>query len=137
MKHTKLKQRPKLIKLTTLIEKADKITSQYIRQKHADANGNIKCISCDTVIHWKESHCAHYIGRASKATRWMEENLRPACPSCNVYRKEFHMRAYTLAMIDFYGRDFVDELMALGRKVLTASEVRSLAETAIQEFKGE
>lgn len=130
-KKTKTKQQ----KLTTLIDKADKITSQYIRYKHADINGNVKCISCDTVIHWKDSHCAHYIGRASKATRWMEENLRPACPSCNVYRKEFHMREYTLKMIDFYGREFVDDLRALSKKVLTASEVRRLAETAIEEFK--
>jgi len=135
MVKTKLKPRLKLVKLTALIDKADKITSQYIRQKHADANGNVKCISCDTVIHWKGSHCAHYIGRASKATRWMEENLRPACPSCNVYRKEFHMREYTLKMIDFYGRDFVDELRGLARMVLTAPEVRALAENAIQDFK--
>lgn len=130
----KIAKRPKQPKLTTLIEKADRITSNYIRQKHADSNGNIKCISCDTVLPWKESHCAHYIGRASKATRWMEENLRPACPSCNVYRKEFHMREYTLKMIDFYGRDFVDELRGLARKVLPASQVRLLAETAIHEF---
>jgi hypothetical protein len=64
----------------------------------------------------------------------MEENLRPACPSCNVYRKEFHMREYTLKMIDFYGRDFVDELRGLARKVMPASQVRALAETAIQEY---
>lgn len=131
---SKLTKRPKQPKLTNLIEKADRITSNYIRQKHADINGNIKCISCDTVLPWKESHCAHYIGRASKATRWMEENLRPACPSCNVYRKEFHMREYTLKMIDFYGRDFVDELRGLARKVMPASQVRALAETAIKDF---
>ena len=134
IKKSKLKPKPKLPKLSTLIAKADKITSQYIRQKHADANGNVKCISCDKVIHWKESQCAHYIGRASKATRWMEENLRPACASCNVFHKEFHMREYTLKMIDFYGRDFVDELRLLARKVLPASQVRNLAETAIKEF---
>jgi hypothetical protein len=131
---SKLRPKPKLQKISTLIDKADKITSQYIRYKHADHAENVKCISCDAVIHWKESHCAHYIGRASKATRWMEENLRPACPSCNVYRKEFHMREYTLKMIDFYGRDFVDELRALARKVLSASEVRALAEQAITEY---
>ena len=134
IKKSKLKPKPKLPKLSTLIAKADKITSQYIRRKYSDSNGNVKCISCDTVLHWKAAHCAHYIGRASKATRWMEENLRPACPSCNVYRKEFHMREYTIKMIDFYGRNFVDELRALARKVLTASQIRLLAEQAIQEF---
>jgi len=64
----------------------------------------------------------------------MEENLHPACPSCNVFRKEFHMREYTLFMEDFYGRKFVDELRELERKVLSASQVRQLAEQAIEEF---
>lgn len=125
-------KKPKKIKLPALIAKADKLVSQYIRQKYASKDGMVVCISCDTVLHWKDAHCAHYIGRASKATRWMEENLRPSCPSCNVYRKEFHMREYTLKMIDFYGRDFVDELRLLAKKVLSASEVRQLAENAIE-----
>lgn len=131
--------RPKLCKvkqtkLPTLIDKADKITSLYIRQKHADHSGNVVCISCQRVLHWKDSHCAHYIERAAKATRWLEENLKPACPSCNVYRKEFHKREYTLAMIDLHGRAFVDELKAMSRQVLSASQVRMLAEQAIDEF---
>jgi hypothetical protein len=124
-------KKPKKVKLTALIPKADKLISQHIRKKYADKDGMVICISCDTILHWKDSHCAHYIGRSSKATRWMEENLRPACPSCNVYRKEFHMREYTLKMIDFYGRDFVDELRLLAKKILSASEVRQLAEDAI------
>ena len=37
-------------------------------------------------------------------------------------------------MIDFYGRDFVDELRGLARNVIPASQVRNLAETAIKEF---
>lgn len=32
-----------------------------------------------------------------------KENLHPVCPSCNVFRKEFHMREYTLYMEDFTG----------------------------------
>ena len=125
-------KKPKKVKLTTLIYKADKLISQYIRQKYADNDGKVACVSCETILHWKDAHCAHYIGRASKATRWMEENLRPSCPSCNVYRKEFHMREYTLKMIDFYGRDFVNELRLLARQVLSGSEVRKLAENAIE-----
>jgi hypothetical protein len=124
-------KKPKKVKLTALIPKADKLISQHIRKKYADKDGMVICISCDTILHWKDSHCAHYIGRSSKATRWMEENLRPACPSCNVYRKEFHMREYTLKMIDFYGRDFVDELRLMAKQILSASEIRLLAENAI------
>jgi len=121
-------------KLPTLIAKADKLASQYIRQKYADSAGMVKCISCDTELHWKEAHNAHYIERAKKFTRWLEENLHPACPSCNVYRKEFHMREYTLKMIDMYGRDFVDEIRVSARKALSPSQVRTLAEEAIEYY---
>lgn len=127
----KKKKRPKQTPLPTLIAKADKITSQYIRRKHADENGMVKCVSCETVLHWKDAHCAHFIERGKKATRWIEENLWPACPSCNVYRKEHHMRAYTLHMIDWYGREKVDELNDLAKSVLPGPMVRCLAEDAI------
>lgn len=127
-------KKPQKKSLPSLIAKADEITSQYIRRKHADASGNVACVTCNKVLHWKEMHCAHYIERASKATRWMEENLRPACPSCNVYRKEFHKREYTLVMIDCYGRQGVEELKQQAREVLTPSQVRALAEEAIAEF---
>jgi len=127
-------KRPKQTTLPTLIAKADKITSQYIRRKYADHAGNVKCITCGKVLPWKEAHCAHFIGRSAKSTRWLEENLHPACCSCNTYRKEFHMREYTVYMVDMYGRGFVDELRELERKVLAASQVRALADEAISEF---
>lgn len=120
--------------LPRLIEKADRVTSQYIRRKYADHAGNVKCITCGKVLPWKEAHCAHFIGRSAKATRWLEENLHPACCSCNTYRKEFHMREYTVFMVDMYGREFVNELREMERKVLSASQVRALAEDAIAEF---
>ncbi len=124
-------------KLPTLIAKADKLASQYIRQKYADHAGNVTCISCDTVLHWKDAHCAHFIERGHKSTRWLEENLKVACCSCNTFRKEFHLREYTLKMIDLYGRDFVDELRVLAKKSLSPSEVRNLAEEAIEYYTKE
>jgi len=120
--------------LPSLKTKADTITSQYIRQKYADHAGNVKCCTCQTVKHWKEMHCAHYVERGKTAVRWEEENLHPACPSCNVYRKEYHKREYTLYMIDMYGREKIDELNKEGRRVLKASEVRQLAEEAIDYY---
>jgi hypothetical protein len=129
-------KKPKRAKLSTLITKADVLASQYIRQKYADHAGNVNCISCDKVLHWKDAHCAHYIERTHKQTRWMEENLKVACCSCNTFRKEFHMREYTIKMIDWYGRGFVDELRKMAKKTLSAAEVRALAEEAI-EYYGE
>jgi hypothetical protein len=120
--------------LPSLITKSDRITSEYIRQKYADENGYVTCITCGKVLHWKEAHCAHYIERAAKATRWLEENLHPACPSCNVFRKEFHKREYTLKIIDLYGRDKIDEFKRLARQVLSGSQVRALANEAIEYY---
>lgn len=125
----------KLTPLPTLIDKADKAISTYIRLKYADHAGNVSCVSCGKVLPWQDSHCAHYIGRAAKATRWLEENLHPACPGCNVYRKEFHMQEYTLFLIDTYGRGHIEELKELGKKVLTGSQVRALADEAIAYCK--
>ena len=130
-------KKPKKSSLPSLIRKADTLTSEYIRRKYADSTGHLKCVTCGQVLHWKDAHCAHYIERATKATRWLEENLHPACPSCNVFRKEFHKREYTLFIIDMYGREKIDEFKALARKVLTASQVRALAEEAIAYYSGE
>ena len=130
----KKKTKPKRAKLSTLVDKADKLASQYIRQKYADHAGYVTCISCDTVLHWKDAHCAHFIERGKKATRWMEENLHPACCSCNSFHKELHMRGYTLFMIDTYGREFVEELRVLENKTLSPAEVRTLAEEAIEYY---
>lgn len=127
-------KKPKKAKLSTLIDKADRLASQYIRQKYADSEGNVTCISCGSVLPWKESHCAHFIERGKKATRWLEENLHPADASCNVFRKEMHMREYTIFMTDTYGREFVDELRELAKKTLGPSEVRNLAEEAIAYY---
>jgi len=130
----KKKTKPKRQKLSTLVDKADKLASQYIRQKYADHAGYVTCISCDTVLHWKDAHCAHFIERGKKLTRWLEENLHPACCGCNTFNKEFHMREYTIKMIDLHGREFVDELMAMGRKSTSPAEVRTLAEEAIEYY---
>lgn len=123
--------------LASLIRKADIVTSQYIRQKYADSTGVVKCVTCDTKLHWSQSHCAHFMERANKATRWLEENLHPACPSCNVFRKEYHKREYTLFIIDMYGREKIDEFKSLARRVLSSSQVRFLAEEAIKYYSAQ
>ncbi len=120
--------------LPSLIAKADNLASKYIRQKFADSNGNVTCITCGKVLHWKESHCAHFIGRNSKILRWREENLKPACPRCNSFQPEFHAREYVLYMIDAHGREFVDELRREAKAVLSAGQVRQLAEEAIAYY---
>lgn len=131
----KKKKKPRQPKLSTLQDKADKAMSLYIRQKYADENGMVKCISCDTVKHWTEMQAAHFIPKSRGASiRYVEENLHPACPSCNMFNPESHMIGYTLAMIDMYGRDKIDELKQEARKTLKPSEKRALCEEAIEYY---
>jgi hypothetical protein len=96
--------------------RADAAMSLFIRTKYAK-NGMVKCITCDAVKPIKEMHCAHFISRGKEATRFIEENCHPACPSCNTYHQQEHMRRYTLYMIDMYGRGFVDLIEDQSRKV--------------------
>ncbi len=45
------------------------------------------------------------------------------------------MRGFQLYLIDTHGRELVDELMELERKVLSGSQVRQLAEEAIAYYE--
>lgn len=111
--------------------KAWKLCSLYIRQKHADANGYVKCVSCDKVIHWKEADCAHFLPKSrASALYFTEENLAPACVACNRFSVEMHKIGFTKYMIDMYGRDFVDELERRSRNIKRwrKSELEELVE---------
>ncbi len=122
-------------KLSTLVHDADRATSEYIRMKYSDFAGNVTCITCGKYLPWKDAHCAHYIERGRIETRWLEENLHPACSGCNVFMKERHKRRYTLFIIDTYGREKVKELEALEKIVVSPSRKRQLAEEAIEYYR--
>ena len=119
--------------------KAWKLCSEYIRRKHADANGYVKCVSCEKVIHWKESDCAHFYpkGRAG-ALYFTEENLAPACPGCNRFNVEIHKIGFTKYMLDMYGRDFVDELGRQARQIKRwrKAELEELVEYFKKQIQG-
>ncbi|GAF92857.1 unnamed protein product, partial [marine sediment metagenome] len=97
---------PRKASKKTLRRRADSALSIYIRTKYA-VNGQVQCITCDSWNPISETDCAHFISRGKSATRFLEENCHPACPGCNRFRPEEHMRRYTLFMIDTYGRDFI------------------------------
>jgi hypothetical protein len=53
----------------------------------------------------------HFISRVKTRHKLLEENIHPQCKACNGPRRG-NMVAYTLFMVDTYGREFVDELEA-------------------------
>ena len=57
-----------------LINKADKLFSQFIRNRDG------KCVRCGKT---ETLHCHHVISRSCKATRWDEDNGISLCPGCH------------------------------------------------------
>ena len=79
-----MKKPKKSIKRKTLIKKLDAAFSQYIRWRDADADGLVKCITCDTKKHVKQMQCGHFMSRRHYATRCHEKNCAGQCYGCNI-----------------------------------------------------
>lgn len=94
--------------IAKLVDEAATILQKIVRLKAADDAGYCTCVTCGTVKHWKEMHGGHFIPRNYRFHKLREENIHPQCPGCNTFHPEMAKVAYTLYMIDMYGRDFVD-----------------------------
>lgn len=85
------------------------------RLKAADDNGYCQCVTCDAFAHWTEMDGGHFIPKGS-SSRWAleEENVHPQCKGCNGFGMKYGTAAqhYTNWMVDYYGRDFVDNMLA-------------------------
>jgi len=77
---------PKKPSRKTLVDKADKVFSEYIRRRYADDNGVTECFTCGKKDHWKKLQCGHFQSRKHYATRWNEDNCQVQCAGCNVFR---------------------------------------------------
>ncbi len=83
------KDKPK--SLSTLRDEADEWISKFVRLNAADANGTIKCISCNESVYWVDADCCHYEKRDNMGTRFYLLNLAPGCKDCNRHNEEFHL----------------------------------------------
>lgn len=98
--------------IARLVEDAAVILQRVVRMKAADENGYCTCVTCGVVNQWNDGmQGGHFISRVKTRHKLLEENIHPQCSGCNGPRKGEH-QAYTLYMIDTYGREFVDELLA-------------------------
>lgn len=117
-------KRKKKAKLTALKKKLWDIVSRIKRQLYADHRGMVSCVTCGEQHPWKEMQAAHYVEKAKGLSVYFEwTNIHPACPTCNVFKKEEHKRKYSLWMCDTYGRGEVDRLEALAHTQLKITRV--------------
>ena len=92
-----------------LIQRLDKVFSQWIRQKDADHRGYVECWTCGKVLHWSRVDAGHFQSRAKFSTRWDEMNVKPQCKGCNGFRSgEQYIFARKLDAV--YGQGTAEEI---------------------------
>ena len=97
-------------KLSLIKKEADKWFSLYIRLKYADWKGDVKCYTCDYTNNYKKGiQCGHFASRRFMNTRFDEENAKPQCFACNMYKKG-NMNVYAEKLIEEHGADFIAEM---------------------------
>ena len=106
-----------------LIKRLDKIFSEYIRLKHADKNGIVKCYTCNKKAYWKGEGMqnGHFISRASRILRWREDNCRVQCYQCNCmrYGQSF---IFGCNLNKEYGYNKAEELLTESKKIIKQSD---------------
>ena len=110
----------KLPSKSSLIKKADKIFSLYIRQRYADEHGTAECFTCGKKDHWKKLQCGHFMSRRHYSTRWNEDNCQVQCSGCNVFRYGEQYK-FSRNLNVKYKRNISEELLHLSRKTIKFS----------------
>ena len=122
--------------LRTLKAKAWKTFSEWIRRKDADEGGTTRCYTCGVAIYWKDCDAGHFVPGRTNAVLFHEEIVKPQCKICNIWKRG-NYQAYTLKMVDEYGRDRVEEFLALKSKIvkLTRSDLEDIIQTYKQKLQ--
>jgi hypothetical protein len=129
-----VKKRPTL---KSLKNKAWKLMSEWVRRKDADEGGTTRCVTCRVPIYWKEAQAGHFVGGRTNAVLFHPDLVHVQCVACNVFRSG-NYAAYTLFMLDLYGREKVEEFLALKNKVVkyTRSDLEDLIQGYKQKLEG-
>lgn len=125
----------------TLRAKSLEAVQKLARIQAADDNGFCECVTCGVVKHYKEMHGGHFIAKGA-SSRWAleEENIHPQCPACNLsgnVKNKLSGQRYTLWMVDWYGRDFVDHMIATRKEIkkMYKSDYEDLIKKTKEEIK--
>ena len=118
--------------IAALVNDAATILQRIVRLKAANDNGYAECVTCGAIHPYELMDGGHFISRTYTAHKLTEDNIHPQCKRCNGFNGGEYA-AYTLYMIDMYGRDYVEELLAT--KSQTKKYTRPEIMQKIQELK--
>lgn len=118
----------------SLINKLDRIFSEWIRRSDADRKGEVSCFTCGRRMHWKACHAGHYVSRRHMAGRWVEKNVNIQCVYCNTYLHGA-LDEYSNNLVERYGLGVLVELLELKRKTVkfTRGDLEGMIETYKQK----
>lgn len=107
------KPKAKVKSLAKLMDEAAVLCQKMVKLKAADSDGNCRCVTCGLVKPWHQMQGGHFIERGKKSTKIDETNIHPQCPQCNQWgmKSTTTVLAYRQSMIDYYGADYLDELI--------------------------
>ena len=113
-----------------VIERLDKVFSEFIRRRTADDRGFVRCYTCGAEKHWKEVHAGHFQSRSKYATRWNETNVQVQCVSCNIF-KAGEQYKFGLRLDAELGEGTAEEMMYLSNQSgkFTIEELREMVKT--------
>lgn len=106
----------------TALKTADTWFSRYIRVRDADKNGFCRCITCNTIKHYKEIDAGHFLSRQYMPTRFDERNVHAQCPKCNQYGSG-EQYLHSLAINRKYPEGTLDELLLKSRGLAKFNKV--------------
>jgi hypothetical protein len=104
-----------------LIEKLDKVFSQYIRLREAK-NNNSECFTCGKVDHWKRLQNGHFMSRKHLSTRWDETNCQVQCAGCNVFRYGEQYK-FSIGLDAKYGKGTAESMLLKSKETLKIDNI--------------
>ena len=104
------KQTPKALKA-----KAWRMMSELVRRKYANRNGDCQCYTCGKTLPWRHIQAGHGISGRGNFVLFLEEVIKPQCPTCNVMKSGDYNR-FIPKLIDEYGMGTFQEWVCLSRK---------------------
>ena len=90
----------------------------------------VSCFTCNSVRHWSEVDCGHFMSRACMSTRWDPQNAKPQCKRCNGFRSgEQYLFAQHLDRL--YGPGTADLVLARSKTLrkFSAEELLEMLKT--------
>lgn len=112
-----MKKRKKKVSRRLLVKKLDAAFSKYIRWRAADSDGNVKCVTCNSIAPVKSMQNGHFMSRKHHSLRWHAYgNCNPQCYSCNIGGKGLQYQ-HSLYIDKKYGEGTAMRLLERSREI--------------------